>query len=123
MTHLTKKIEKEQAKRFAHHVKRKLAKTTEKERTEIMKQISDGTIAEPEKAIFHQAAAAQGGKAPRVVKGYDSGNGHWILIQYSSGAPASWVGQRQWVPNSLLTFMRRTPDSNRLKHLLIRLFS
>jgi hypothetical protein len=67
-----------------------------------MKVLADGTVTDMEKTVYHQAAAAQGGKAPCFVKQYDT-SGHFILVQYSSGAPASWVGQRQWIPNWLLT--------------------
>jgi hypothetical protein len=64
-----------------------------------MKVLADGTIADMEKTVYHQAAAAQGGKQACVVKQYDT-SGHWLLIQYTGGA---WSGQRQWIPNWLLT--------------------
>ena len=73
------------------------------ERKETMRVIAstatDGVLADCEKTLQHNASS---GKAPCVVKQYDS-TGLWILVQYSSGAPAAWVGQRAWVPNLLLT--------------------
>jgi len=106
MTKLSRKDRKEQAKRFARQRKQKQVKQQKKEQarygTEAMKVLADGTLTDMEKTVYHQAAAAQGGKAPCVVKQYDS-SGHYILVQYSSGAPAAWVGQRSWIPNWLLT--------------------
>ena len=65
-----------------------------------MKVIGDNTLADMEKALRHNYGSGQ--KAPCVVKQYDSTGLH-VLVQYSSGAPAAWVGQRQWIPLLLLT--------------------
>jgi hypothetical protein len=60
---------------------------------------TDGVLAEMERTLQHNSSS---GKAPCVVKQYDSTGLH-VLVQYSSGAPAAWVGQRNWVPLSILT--------------------
>jgi hypothetical protein len=65
-----------------------------------MKVLADNTVADMEKTLQHNYGPSQ--KGPCVVKQYDS-TGHGILVQYASGAPAAWVGLRQWVPNWLLT--------------------
>jgi hypothetical protein len=65
-----------------------------------MKVIGDNTLADCEKTLQHNDGPSQ--KPSCVVKQYDSTGLH-ILVQYSSGAPAAWVGQRQWIPLLLLT--------------------
>jgi hypothetical protein len=64
-----------------------------------MKQLRDFTQGEIGKTVYHNAAAAQGGKQPCVIIRYDSA-GLWHLVQWSSGA---WASQQGWVPFNLLS--------------------
>jgi hypothetical protein len=64
-----------------------------------MKQLGDFTQGEVGKTVYHQAAAAQGGKQNVVLIRLDA-SGLWWLVQWTSGA---WAGQQNWVPFSLLS--------------------
>jgi hypothetical protein len=66
-----------------------------------MRALSDLTVTDQEKVIQHNSAL---GKLPMTVKGYDNTCLHVLAVYNGGGAtPASWVGQRVYIPLALLT--------------------
>jgi hypothetical protein len=105
MPKMRKKDLKRLAEEFERDMQRKEQRRSEKRKGNkvTIRILSDLTVCDMEKAIFHNTGAAFG-KLAVVAKQYDSTGLH-VLVQYSGGGatPATWVGQRQWIPLALLT--------------------